>query len=162
MHYPYKPGPWVVWRLDNAIHWIKVCPMDNAICFTLHITGPRSNLYTKVIGPGRLTLLLGLKIPWTCHCMNVWLDFTSLTLNWINRNLKFICYPFEVCIKISKSLQAWTTGLQEICMCVCFQHIKPGLCCTGTGRCSKKVCFAFSLVHISFSNNYDYSVYADF
>ena len=91
--------------------------------------------------------------------MNVWLDFTSLTLNWINRNLKFICYPFEVCIKISKSLQAWSTGLQEICICVCFQHIKPGLCCTGTGRCSKKVCFAFSLVHRSFSNNFDYSAY---
>ena len=34
--------------------------------------------------------------------------------------------------------------------------------CTGTGRCCKKVCFTFSLVHISFSGNLDYPAYAEF
>ena len=35
-------------------------------------------------------------------------------------------------------------------------------CHTGTGRCSKKVCVAFSLVHISFSKNFVYLAYAEF
>ena len=35
-------------------------------------------------------------------------------------------------------------------------------CCTGTGRCSKKVCLAFSLVHISCSKNLVYPAYAEF
>ena len=32
-----------------------------------------------------------------------WIQFYLTNLNWINRNLKFICYAFEVCIKISKA-----------------------------------------------------------
>ena len=44
---------------------------------------------------------------------------TNQHVNWIlNRNKKFICSPFEVCIKISKSSWAWTTGLEEICIYV--------------------------------------------
>ena len=35
-------------------------------------------------------------------------------------------------------------------------------CCTGPGRCCKKVCFAFSLVHVSFSKNLDYPAYVEF
>ena len=37
-------------------------------------------------------------------------------------------------------------------------------CHTGTGRCCKKikVCFTFSLVHITFSKNLDYPAYAEF
>ena len=35
-------------------------------------------------------------------------------------------------------------------------------CCTVTGRYYKKVCFAFSLVSISFSRNLDYQGYAEF
>ena len=35
-------------------------------------------------------------------------------------------------------------------------------CHKGTGRCCKKVCFAFSLVHISFSKNLVYLAYAEF
>ena len=35
-------------------------------------------------------------------------------------------------------------------------------CCTGTDRCCRKVCFTFSLVHISFSGNLDYLAYAEF
>ena len=35
-------------------------------------------------------------------------------------------------------------------------------CYTGTGRCCKKVCFAFSFVHISFSRSLDYPAYAEF
>ena len=35
-------------------------------------------------------------------------------------------------------------------------------CGTGTGRCCKNVWFAFSLVHISFSRNFNYSAYAEF
>ena len=90
-------------------------------------------------------------------------QFYLTNLNWMNRNLKFICDPFEVYIKISKSSQAWTTGLQEICMCMCFQLIKPGLWLLRmtTGRCCKKVCFTFSLVYIYFSRNLDYSAYAE-
>ena len=33
-------------------------------------------------------------------------QFYLTNLNWINRNMKFIFSPFEVCIKISKSSQA--------------------------------------------------------
>ena len=44
-------------------------------------------------------------------------QFYLTNLNWINRNLKFISSPFEVCTKILKSWQAWTTGFYEICMC---------------------------------------------
>ena len=57
----------VVQRLDSAIHWIKLYPMDNILHFaitclldsnlsTLYTTGPCSNLYMKVIVPGSLTL----------------------------------------------------------------------------------------------------------
>ena len=38
-------------------------------------------------------------------------QFYLANLNWINRNLKFICSPFEGCIKISRSSLAWTIGL---------------------------------------------------
>ena len=72
-------------------------------------------------------------------------------LNLINRNLKFICFTFEVCIKIMKSSQAWTTGLEEICIRVCFQHyiwdmttlIDFIMCQTGTGRCYEKGLLSF-------------------
>ena len=33
---------------------------------------------------------------------------------------------------------------------------------TGIGKCAKKVCLAFSLVHISFSKNLVYPAYAEF
>ena len=35
-------------------------------------------------------------------------------------------------------------------------------CHIGTGRCCKKVCLAFSLVHISFSKNLVYPAYVEF
>ena len=79
---------------------------------------------------------------------------TNQHVNWINRNVKFICSPFELCIKISKSLQAWTTGFEEIC--ICFQHIDPWLWLLRMSAIKvqagvvKKVCSAFSLVHIFF------------
>ena len=52
-------------------------------------------------------------------------------------------------------------------MCVYFQHIKPGLCQL---RMTLKVqpgvlrrfALAFSLIHISFSNNLDHRAYAEF
>ena len=34
-------------------------------------------------------------------------------------------------------------------------------CRTGTGRCCKRVCLAFLLVHNSFSKNFAYPAYAD-
>ena len=85
------------------------------------------NLYTNVIVPGRLTLKI------SCGNFLNLLSYKCLTqfyltnqhVNWINRNLKFIYSPFEACIKISKSSQAWTTGLEGICLC--FQHINAGL-----------------------------------
>ena len=52
-----------------------------------------------------------------------------------------------------------------------FSTYKPGIMDTsndfttrhkGTGRCCKKVCIAFSLVHISFSENLVYPAYAQF
>ena len=36
------------------------------------------------------------------------------------------------------------------------------MCCTGTGRCCRKVCLAFALVHISISKNLVYLAYAEF
>ena len=35
-------------------------------------------------------------------------------------------------------------------------------CCTGTGRCGKKVYLTFSFVHISFSKSLAYPAYAEF
>ena len=84
-----------------------------------------SNLYIKVIFPGRLTLRISCE-NFLDLLSNEWLTqfyHANQHVNWINKNFKFICSPFEVCIKISKSSQAWTTGLEEICMC--FQHINP-------------------------------------
>ena len=87
-------------------------------------------------------------------------------LNWINKNLKFICCPFEVCIKIMQLSQAWTTD-----SCVCVFNIKTRImttssdlttCRKGTGKCCKTVCLAFSRVNISFSNNLDYPPHAEF
>ena len=34
--------------------------------------------------------------------------------------------------------------------------------CTGTGRCFKKICLTFALVHISFSKDIVYLAYAEF
>ena len=83
-----------------------------------------SYIQVQVGKPSKLVV----KISWTSHFMNECLTQFYLTnLNWIKRNLKFISSPFEVCIKILKSWQAWTIGLQEICMHVCFQHIIQGL-----------------------------------
>ena len=59
-----------------------------------------SNVYAKVIVPGRLTLWI------RCDNFLILPSHESLTqfhlknLNWINRNLKFLCFTFEVCIKI--------------------------------------------------------------
>ena len=124
-----------------------------------------------MIVPGRLTSKI------SCENFLNLLSYECLTqfyltnqhVNWINRNLKFICSSFEVCIKISKSSQVWTTDLEGIC--ICFQHINLGLWLLrmtllvyhkGTGRWCKKVCLAFSLVHISFPKNLVYLAHAEF
>ena len=44
----------------------------------------------------------------TYECLT---QFYLTNLNWMKRILRLICSPFEVCIRISKPLQAWTIGL---------------------------------------------------
>ena len=83
-----------------------------------------------------------------------------LTLNWINRNVKFICPLFEVCIKVLKSWHTGTTCHRKSA-CVCVFNSKPrivntsNMCRTGTGGYCKKFSqlfhwFTFLLLRILF------------
>ena len=123
--------PLSLWKDDNLSISLnedrKACPLTTDSSFGHHQYKP------GLICSWRWLLRLTLKIYYenflnlsSYECLTQFY-LTNQHVNWINRNLRFICSPFKVCIKISKSLQAWTTGLEEICMCMCFQHIKPGL-----------------------------------
>ena len=81
----------------------------------------------KVIVSCRLTLKISCENHLNLSSYECLTQFylTSQYVNWMIGNLKFICSPFEVCIKISKSSQPWTTGLEEICLC--FQDVNLGL-----------------------------------
>ena len=80
----------------------------------LYTTEPWSNLYMNVIVRGRLTLQISCENFLELLLFECVTQFYLTKLKKINRNLKFISYPFEVCIKILESWQAWTTDLQEI------------------------------------------------
>ena len=113
-----------------------------------------SNVYAKVIVPGRLTLWI------RCENFLILPSHESLTqfylknLNWINRNLKFLCFTFEVCIKILNC------SFKGNLYARVFSTLKKNrivtnsndfiTCRTGTGKCHEKVCLAFSSLYISF------------
>ena len=87
----------------------------------------------------------------------------------MNRNLKLISSPFEVCIKkVMAGLNY--KFIRNLHLCV-FSTFRTGImttlndfttCRAGTGRCCKKFAQLFSLVHISFSKNLVYLAYVEF
>ena len=118
-----------------------------------------SNLNMKVFVPGRLPLKISCEIFLNLSSFECMTQFylTNQHVNWIHRNLKFICSPFEVWIKILKSSQAWTANWFKGNLHV-FPTYKPKImttlndftiCHKGTGRCCKKISLALSPVHIS-------------
>ena len=120
IHSQFPPS---LWKDDD----LSISLNEEFIFFWASSVQTWSNLYMKVIFPGRLTLRISCE-NFLDLLSNEWLTqfyHTNQRVNWINKNFKFICSPFEVCIKILISWQAWTTGLEEICMC--FQHINLGL-----------------------------------
>ena len=102
-----------------------------------------------------------MEISWICHCMNVWLNFTSVTnLSWVNKKLEIYFFSFwgvHQHFEFKAGLNYRFIGNLHVHVFVMYIYKTrirllqmTSLGYTGTGRCCKKVFLACSSWHISF------------